>query len=183
MVSGRFQMTLWIFEGSNRSARAVHQSRVKELERDSVGRLLKVAPFLVVVVNVDTLHVGPAWTDANTALTYTAGTIRNYFHLVREVYSLPDRIRYLPGFKPKFLQPPSTSQDDLYQLMGAVCGESLAEEEAKAKTYAPPGRSDNPEPGSFTALARQVDRVIRIERAARSFKKKQTIPKSIYSSS
>lgn len=54
IVSGRFEMSLWICEGSHCCVRAVHQSRVKEPERVSAVSLVKVPPFLVLIVKVGT---------------------------------------------------------------------------------------------------------------------------------
>lgn len=76
MVSERFQMLLCICKGSHRSGCAVHQSRVRELGRVSVVRLVKEPPFSVLVVNGDTFQAGPAWRDGNTLFTCAAKAIR-----------------------------------------------------------------------------------------------------------
>lgn len=76
-------------------------------------RLIKILPLLTLVLNGDTFHAGTAWTAANTAFMCAASTVRFQLHFVKEGYSLPKDGHYLPGFKPGFLQPSSTSQDDL----------------------------------------------------------------------
>lgn len=68
MASGRLEMLFWICEGSHSSARAVYQSRAKEVGRDSAVHLVELPLFLVLVVSRDTSHAGSAWTDEVTAL-------------------------------------------------------------------------------------------------------------------
>lgn len=110
--------------------------------------------------------------DASTAFTCVADTIRYHPHFVKEGYSLPDGIHYLPGLKPSFSQPPSTSRDGLNPSMEAVCGGSPAVKEAVAEARAPPRRSEEPGLGSSAALAQQFDRVARTRRVARSSRRK-----------
>lgn len=133
-------MPLWICERSCSSPRAVRQSRVKALGRVSVMGLVKVPPLSMLVVNSDTLHAGPAWTDGSTSFIYAADNIRYHAHLGKERNGLLDDIHYLSDFKLMNLQPESTSQGDLDPLLDAVCGESLAVEEASTETPAPPKR-------------------------------------------
>lgn len=135
-------------------------------------RLVKVLPFLVLVVNGDVFHAGPPCLDANTAITCTADIIRFQVHLVKERYGLPDGVHYLPDFKPKILRPPSTSQDDLDSVADAVCGESPDVEKASTKAPAAAKRSHEPKLGSPAALPQQADRIIRTRQANRSSRKK-----------
>lgn len=63
IVSGSTEITLRICKGSHPSGRAIPKSRVKELGLVSVFGLVKVLPYSVVVINENTFHAGPAWTD------------------------------------------------------------------------------------------------------------------------
>lgn len=119
--------------------------------------------------------------DANSGSPCAADTVRYHIHSVKEGCGLPDGVQYLPGFKTGFLQPQSTSLDDFDPLMGAVCGEPPAVEEASDEAFAPPGRSDEPGPESLSAVTQQVDRFIRTEQAAFSFKRKCNSQKSVHS--
>lgn len=60
MIRAGFGVLLWICESSRQSVCPVHLSWKKELGRVSVVRLVKVPPFLVLVVNEDIFHAGPA---------------------------------------------------------------------------------------------------------------------------
>lgn len=71
---------------------------------------------------------------------------------VKKTYGLPDGIHYVPDSEPRFLKPPSSTQDDLDALMSAVGGESPVVEETSTGAFAPRGRSGEPELGSLAAL-------------------------------
>lgn len=138
MISKRFELPSWTFEGSNRSAFAVHQSWMQKMGRSSGVLLVKVPPFSVLALNRDLLHSGSARTGASTARKSAAEVVRYHFHLMKERCSLPDGILYLLELKPRFLQPLSANKEDLSAVMNAVCRESLALDEASTETRAAP---------------------------------------------
>lgn len=150
-------MRLRICAGSHRIALAVHQSRVKDPVRVRGVRLMKVLQFSKLVVDGNTFHDGPATTDANTAFRRAADTIKYHVHFVKERYSLPNGISYLPDFRSGFLQPPSTNQDDINATVDAVFGEYSAVEEASTEALAPRSKSDQPERRTSAALSQQAD--------------------------
>lgn len=178
MVTGKFEMPLQICGGSHRSVRAVHQCPAKKLGRVSVVRLVTVPPFLVVVVNGDTFHASSAWMGASTVFTCAADTDRYQVHFVKEGYSLLDGVRYVLDFKPRFLQSPSTGQDDLVQLVDSVCGESTVVEHASTKASVPPERFDETELGSSADLTPQGSRVTRTRPAPRCSQKRERFEKA-----
>lgn len=150
-------MLFWICEGSDRSGRAVHRSRVKELVRVCSLRLVKEPQFSVLVVNEDTIHAGPAWKDASTALTCAADTVRNYIYFVKEKCSLQEGIHDLPNFKSWISLTSSTSQNDLSVVVNGFCGESSAVEQASTEAHPAPRRSDEPKLGDPAALPQRAD--------------------------
>lgn len=104
---------------------------MKELGHFSVVRLVRVPPFLVLVVNRDTLHSDHAWTGESTAWKSAAETINYHVQSVKEGYRLPDAIHYLSDLKARSSQPPSTAQDDSDAVADAFRDESPAVEEAR----------------------------------------------------
>lgn len=105
---------------------------MKELKRITVVRSVKVPSFSVLAGNGDTFFAGPAWKDANAQYKCAADTIRYPVHFVPAGYRLPN----LLDIKPRFPQPPSTNQDDLYLAMDAVCEQSPATHEASTEAPA-----------------------------------------------
>lgn len=124
------------------------------------------------VVNGGTIQAGPAWTGEGAVPTCAMDTIQYQAQLVKWEYSLSDVILYFPDFKPTFLQPPSTNENDLDPLMDASGCESCDVQEARNETPALPERLDEPELGSLAALTQQVDRVTHTEQTASSSGKK-----------
>lgn len=143
-------------------------------------RLVKVRPFLVPVVNGDLFYAGPAYNDASTSFMCATDTITYHVYFVKGECSLPDGIHHLPDFKPRFLQPQSTNQDDLDTVMDAVCIKSFAVEEGSAEAFAAPRRSNEPELGSPAASTQQADRVICTEKSAHSSRKQESSRESTH---
>lgn len=148
---------------------------MRELGRTSAVRLVKVQPFSVQVVNGDNFHSGSDWTEANTTFAFSVETTRYHVHFVKEWCSLPDDIHYLPGFKLRLLQPPTTRQNDHNTFMDEARGESSVLEEASIEGSAPEKRSDQSKPEGSAALIKQFDRFIRVKRVACSFRQNKTV--------
>lgn len=140
---------------------------------------MKVPPFLELVVNVGTFYANLAPTDARKAFMCAADTIKYHVHLLKEGYSLPDSMHYLPDSKPRTPQPPSTSHKTFSAIMDEVCGEPSAVEDASNEASAALRQSDEPELGSPAALLQQANRVIRTIRPACHSRKKRNIANSI----
>lgn len=122
----------------------------KVMGRASAMQFVKVRPFTMPVVNF-------AWKNAATALTCAANTIKLYVYFVEKRYGLPDSTHYLPGSKPRFLQPACTSRDDPGAVKDAACGKSCAVEEASTEAPAAPRRSDKPKLEGLAAVTEQAD--------------------------
>lgn len=155
MVSTAVDMPLWICEGSHRSVRMVSEDRVGDLGRVSVVRLVTVPPFSVIVVSGDTFHAGPAWNDGGSSSVYGAESMRYHMHFVKEGYSLPDGIHFLPEFKPRFLLPSAADTENIADLeMNIQCEESIPIAEADVQpTDSAQGRSSagRPRPDARSA--------------------------------
>lgn len=116
-------------------------------------------------------HAGYAGTDANTAFTSVADSLKYHVHFVKERYSLPDGIRYLQSLKPRYLQPPSNTQDDIEAVIDAVCGEFSAIEKAITEALVSSRGWDVTEFGSSAALPQHADHGTRTKRLACSLRK------------
>lgn len=103
---------------------AVHQSRMNRLEQTGIARLAKVPPFLVPVVNEDTIHGFSAQKDTKTAFNRAADTIKYHAQLVLKECNHHYAVQNVPGFILSFLQPPSSSQDELSAITDSVLGKS-----------------------------------------------------------
>lgn len=119
----------------------------------SVAGLEKVPCFLVLNVNGNAFDSGSAHTDASIAFRSAGNTVRYSVHFVKEGYSLPDKIRYLPNFHPRSLQPFCTSQNDLGTAMDAACVEFLAVGKASTERNAALRRSNKLKFRSSAALS------------------------------
>lgn len=82
-VSSRFELLLWICEGSLCGVCAGNQSWAKELGRGSMMRLAIMPPFSVLFVDGNTFRAGTAWMDANKAFKCAANTIRYHIYFVK----------------------------------------------------------------------------------------------------
>lgn len=60
VVSWKFEIPLQFCERLKRSFRMAHQSRVKELGRFALMRLVKLPPLSVLAVSGDAFHAGSA---------------------------------------------------------------------------------------------------------------------------
>lgn len=86
-------------------------------------RLVKVPPLSGLILNGNTLHAVLAWMDADIALPSANDTNRYHAHFFKEGYSLPDGTHYFFDIEVRFLELPSTLQDDFEAVLDAVCGE------------------------------------------------------------
>lgn len=134
---------------------------MQKLRRTSAVRLVKMPPFLVLVVSGDSLQAAPAWTAAATVRTSASHTTRYHVNFAKKRYSRPDGILYLQDTKPRFSQPLSPKQDGLSPLKDTVCGQSPIVEEASTQAPLATRRSLEADLGSPAALTLQVDRFIR----------------------
>lgn len=103
-----------------------------------------------------------------TAFKCAAGTLRYDVRFVKEGWGLPYGISYLPGFRPRLLQPLSTVRDGLDALTDAASGESPPVEETSTEASALPRRSGQPRLESPAAPQQKADQVTRTNRPARS---------------
>lgn len=107
--------------------------------------------------------------------TRATDTIRYHVPFLKEWYSLPDGTHYLPGYKPKFLEPSCTSQDDLNAVIDNVRGECRAVRESNTDAFAEPRTSDEPEIEILAALTHQADLSTCTKRPARNSRKKELV--------
>lgn len=96
VISARKEMQLWKFEESHRFVRRIPQSRVKELGRVSVVRLVKVPPYSIIVIDGDTSQAGLAFSERYMEDMSAVNTVRYRIHVVKKEYSLPIVIHFSP---------------------------------------------------------------------------------------
>lgn len=69
------------------------------------------------------------WKNASTARRSAGETIKLHTQLVKKRNNLADDNHHQWDFKPRFLQPPSPSSNDLDAVASTAWGDSLAAEE------------------------------------------------------
>lgn len=131
-----------------------------KVKTSSVPFEINFAPALLGRVEIQRLRVS---TD----------TIKYHVYLVKEKYSLRDGIGYLPDFKTRFLQPSSTSENDLNPIVDAVLGQVSRCKKASTEASAAPRRVEKPELESSEALPKHNDRRSSAKRPARGSPKQQ----------
>lgn len=152
-------MPLQLCEGSHCCVREVQRSRVMKRGRTSAVRLVVGPPFSVLVASGDLFRAGRVWTIVNTAFMCASDTIMSHVHFVKKKYSFPHGIHYLPDFKPRFLQPPSTNQNDLDAVLNGAFGESCPGRKDSTETPAVKRRTEEPELGTAALSTQQADRI------------------------
>lgn len=112
LCSGENAASIWICEGSHKSVRQISESRLKDLGKSSIVRLVVIPPFSVIVVRGDAFHAGAASDDIPGFPVFGSASVRYHVHFVPEGYSLPDGIHLAQNFQPHFQKPADLSSDE-----------------------------------------------------------------------
>lgn len=111
MVGVGTELLLWLCEGLERSVRTFSQSRLQELGRGNLVRLLKLPADSVIVVIGDAFQVGSAYSDGHMEGMSAVDAVRSHIHFVKMSYSLSDAFFCLPKIKPRSLNTTSASTE------------------------------------------------------------------------
>lgn len=102
MVSADTEMRLWTCGGLHRGESMIFQSRMKELGRVSVARLVKIPPYSAIVASRDIFHVASAWCSEDTEGMSTAGTARYHVHFAKMPTIYRPQSTFSPTSRPRF---------------------------------------------------------------------------------
>lgn len=123
--------------------------------------------------NEDAFQSGTFFSDVSRAGICAVDTVRCHINLIKEGYSLPDTIKFLRNFKPRFSEPLfAKSEKKLESVLEMICGETFPIETASSKAQAAPCKSSKPDLAVLTAFLKNFGWSICTQQPDRKLRRK-----------